>query len=185
MSGDPAGHRIGKFTILAYDPQGRTLSESALDRLVKVQCDCGTIKIVSRAGLNRHPDKGCGDRAKHDYPKPPAYRHGMATHELYPTWHSMIVRCENPRTVGYRHYGARGIKVCERWHDPAAFIADIEREIGPRPEGCFPRGVHRLHRWSLDRIDSDGNYEPGNVRWATKAEQAANQRPRRPSRTGD
>jgi hypothetical protein len=77
----------------------------------------------------------------------------------------MIARCENPKRKGYPYYGGRGITVCERWHDPAAFIADIERDLGPRPPGL-----------TLDRIDNDGNYQPGNVRWATWSEQAFNAR---------
>jgi hypothetical protein len=77
----------------------------------------------------------------------------------------MVRRCEDPRLLGYRYYGARGIKVCERWHDWALFDADITRLIGPCPEGM-----------SLDRIDNDGNYEPGNVRWATRRQQQLNSR---------
>lgn len=77
----------------------------------------------------------------------------------------MLGRCEDPRAVGYRYYGGRGIKVCERWHDFDAYYEDIERLIGPRPDGM-----------SMDRIDNDGDYEPGNVRWATASEQQLNSR---------
>jgi hypothetical protein len=75
----------------------------------------------------------------------------------------MLARCENPRHIGYRYYGAKGIRVCEQWRDVSIFIADIERLLGHRPE-----------KMSLDRINCKGNYEPGNVRWATAAEQVAN-----------
>jgi hypothetical protein len=82
----------------------------------------------------------------------------------------MLSRCENPADPSYYLYGARGIAVCERWHDPAAFIADIEKSIGPRPRGR-----------TLDRHpDKYGNYGPGNVRWATAKEQRENQRPLTP-----
>jgi hypothetical protein len=94
-------------------------------------------------------------------------KHGMAGHPLYRTWEGMLARCERPSAAGYHNYGGRGIKVCEQWHDPRRFAADIERMLGPRPPGC-----------TLDRYpDNDGDYKPGNVRWATKAEQAANRRP--------
>lgn len=72
-------------------------------------------------------------------------------------------RCHTPTSQAYRYYGARGVVVCEQWrHDFAAFIA----YIGPKPSPAH----------SIDRIDPAGNYEPGNVRWATRAEQDANRR---------
>jgi hypothetical protein len=80
-------------------------------------------------------------------------------------WKAMLRRCEYPRDTNYRNYGARGISVCERWHDYDLYAADILALIGPRPEGM-----------TLDRINNDGNYEPGNVRWATARQQVLNSR---------
>ena len=77
----------------------------------------------------------------------------------------MLTRTGNPDAHNYHLYGGRGISVCERWHDVHLFVADIERDLGPRPDGN-----------SLDRIDNEGNYQPGNVRWATKSEQNHNRR---------
>jgi biotin operon repressor len=91
--------------------------------------------------------------------------HGLGDHPLYNTWWAMLRRCENPKAHNYARYGGRGIKVCEQWHDLAVFIADIERLLGPRPEGC-----------TLDRIENDSNYEPGQVQWATAKQQANNRR---------
>ena len=89
--------------------------------------------------------------------------HGLTRHYMYRTWANMLRRCENPQDHFYYRYGGRGITVCERWHDVKLFIADIESLLGFRPPGM-----------TLDRKDNDGNYEPGNVRWATAAEQVAN-----------
>lgn len=82
----------------------------------------------------------------------------------------MKQRCYNPKQGKYRLYGGRGITVCDRWrYSFESFLADM----GERPAGK-----------TLDRIDNDGNYEPGNCRWATPAEQIANRRPQKQRRCG-
>lgn len=100
-------------------------------------------------------------------------RHGMFKHghalkhnasPEYVAWHAMIKRCHNPNDRCFHNYGGRGIKVCERWK--ASFL-DFLADVGPRPSS----------RHSIDRFpDNDGDYEPGNVRWATGAQQACNKR---------
>lgn len=92
-------------------------------------------------------------------------KHGLWQHPLYPTWQQMMYRTRNPKHPRFQDYGGRGITVCAQWHDPAVFIAWIEQNLGPRPDGC-----------TLDRADNNGNYEPGNMRWATRKVQSGNRR---------
>jgi len=78
-------------------------------------------------------------------------------------WRQMIHRCHNPKSSNYANYGARGIAVCDEWRASFnAFMSDM---------GLRPSAAH-----SIDRIDNDGNYEPGNCRWATIAEQSRKKR---------
>lgn len=81
----------------------------------------------------------------------------------YHSWVAMLQRCYNPAAKDYKHYGARGITVCDVWKD--SFEA-FYMSVGPRPDP----------KYTLERIDTNGNYEPGNVKWASRAEQTRNQR---------
>lgn len=102
-------------------------------------------------------------------------KHGLTGNPLYQIWKGIIGRCTDPGNPAYENYGGRGIGILDRWRkDVAVFIADVEREIGPRPEGVSAAGraLYSLDRWP----DNDGDYEPGNIRWGTAEEQVANQR---------
>lgn len=84
------------------------------------------------------------------------------SHPRYKSWHGLLRRCYDPKSNGFVNYGARGIKVCDAWHDFWRFLEDTGEPPSPHH--------------SLDRIDNSGDYEPGNVRWATPKEQARNRR---------
>lgn len=145
-----------------------TVSTSWLDRIaaprngnphlgsfVKVQCDCGIVNVVRCADLKSGHTKTCG---KSIHSK--NLRHGQSDSLTYSSWRAMIQRTTNPKTPGWRYWGGRGITVCDRWLVVQNFLADM----GERPG----------HEYTLDRIDNDGNYEPGNCRWATWSEQRRN-----------
>ena len=117
-----------------------------------------------------NPEAGGPIRQKQMGPGNPRWGGGAVSHPLYEIYIEMIARCERPAHVRYKDYGGRGLSVHPEWrNDFWAFV----RDVGERPEGKTPSGKAY---WQLDRIDNDGNYEPGNVRWATPSEQARNKR---------
>jgi hypothetical protein len=148
------GDLFGFLTILQ---RVRTPPRSPGGQRYLVKCVCGTRETIPRFYLVRksNPKRHCGCKnVKADEPYTKR------------SWYMMHVRCEDPRHVAYKDYGGRGIKVCERWHktNPSGW-ENFKKDMGPRPHGL-----------SLDRIDPNGHYEPGNCRWATAVEQRANQR---------
>ncbi len=89
--------------------------------------------------------------------------HGMVRSPEYSSWCAMKARCLNPNTTRFEQWGGRGIKICPQWVNS---FENFYADVGPRP----------TPKHSIDRIDNDGNYEPGNVRWATPKEQNNNKR---------
>jgi hypothetical protein len=138
-------------------------------RAWRCQCDCGKETVVTERFLVSGSTKSCGCW-RSACAKLIRTRHGMTAsgneHPLFVTWAGMVQRCTNPRNPTFPNYGGRGIEVYGPWRNVATFIRDIEALIGPRP----------TLKHSIDRIDTNGNYEPGNVRWATAKEQMANTR---------
>jgi len=125
-----------------------------------VRCACGTCRTVSVYDLLSGKSRNCGCVRRRSVGLI-ARTHGKARTAEHVIWLAMIDRCRNPRNKNYPRYGGRGITVCDRWMESfAAFLSDM----GKRPS--------RKH--SIDRIDNDHGYEPGNCRWATVAEQHRN-----------
>lgn len=125
----------------------------------RCRCDCGNTIAIRGDALRSGNIKSCGHARGRKTQHGEKRRLGPTPE--YRAWVQMIKRCENPNYWAFHRYGGRGIKVWTKWrHDFPAFLA----HIGRRPSSHY----------SLDRIDNDGDYCPGNVRWATHREQSAN-----------
>lgn len=164
----PNGTVFGRLTILSFVRSGGANKS----RVYLCRCICGTELEVSRRSL-RAGTRSCGCLQRDVTAEMGRIKtsgnhtHGFASskrHPLYSVWSAMRQRCNNPKNRSYRHYGGRGIRVCDQWNSSDGFVVFL-RDMGERPAGT-----------SLDRIDNDGNYEPGNCRWATAKEQGVNRR---------
>jgi hypothetical protein len=152
---DLTGKQFGDWTVLAKsEHRGTQICWTC-------RCKCGKTKSVEGGNLRSGLSAGCGC-LRNQKAGARAYRHGMAGMREYRIWSGMKKRCFNPAEPSYKNYGARGITVCERWSE--SFSAFYE-DMGPRPM-----------QHSIDRIDNNGNYEPGNCRWTTRIVQNRNTR---------
>lgn len=155
---DLTGNRYGRLLVIKRAPNRK----SGKIKVVcwECICECGNIKIVAAKHISKGSTRSCGCLSAECLP-PRMITHGMTNTRTYTSHEGMMARCYKRNDVGYFRYGGRGIKVCDRWHDFESFIADM----GERPDNT-----------SLDRIDNNKNYEPGNCRWATSEQQMNNTR---------
>lgn len=158
----PIGTVVGALTIIGVAANNKQGSTQSL-----VRCGCGTEKIVGNSCLRRGSTKSCGCLRKSILPSLNK-THGAAgrntKHPEYRIWAGIIQRCTNQKLAAYARYGGAGISICKEWReDFSKFLADV---------GARPSPSH-----SIDRFPNKyGNYEPGNVRWATALEQRHNRR---------
>lgn len=165
------GLKFGRLLAVSEtEPKPRKDRPNSAIRRMTCRCDCGNVVTVLVPDLKSGNTSSCGCY-KIEATKVANSTHGMsisvsrgrkATTE-YQIWRGMKGRCELPKHASYKYYGARGIKVCDRW---SSSFENFFADMGPRPSA----------KHSLDRIHNDGDYEPDNCRWATGKVQFRNQR---------
>ena len=158
---DLTGRTFGRLTVI--ERAELALGERPRFARWRCRCECGAATVVRAAELRGGSTRSCGCLMR-DVCSAKARTHGESKcAPEYKSWSSIKARCYRSNHVYFKHYGGRGILMCDRWRDSyEAFLEDMGRKPSPKH--------------SVDRIDNDGNYEPGNCKWSTMKEQSRNTR---------
>lgn len=156
---DLTGQKFGRLTAAKHVETTKTPNGTSVVWWL-CRCDCGHFVKVRGSNLRTGNTISCGCY-RAEVEKISAVTHGLSKTPTYNSWRAMLERCLNPNNSHYKHYGGRGITVCNEWLTFENFF----RDVGERPSGK-----------TLDRKNNNGNYELCNVRWATDAEQRANKK---------
>lgn len=159
---DLTGKRFGRLFVLKRTENRRTAGGRSQIQY-QCKCDCGNVIIVIGEALRSGNTKSCGCY-EHDVHINMSTTHGKTGIRLYRIWQGMKQRCYYPQNTHYKHYGGRGIIICDEWKNDFQAFYDWAMSHGYSDS------------LTIDRINNDGNYEPSNCRWATNSEQQLNKR---------
>lgn len=148
------GTKYNRLTIIEEAPRRR------YNQYFLCLCDCGVKKEIKFYDIKTGMTKSCGCLSK-DVTTERNLKHSLSKHSAYHTWNGIVDRCRNPKNAMWRHYGGRGIDVCEEWLDVMSFINDM----GEKPKGM-----------QIDRIDNNKGYYKENCRWVVSKENNRNKR---------
>lgn len=160
---DLTGKQFGRWTVLYRDTATRRPTRWIC------KCSCGTVKsVLSLTLINSNPklrSTSCGCY-RNELSSKRRKTHGLKNSRIYNEWRGIKKRCRNPNEKDYKNYGGRGIRVCDEWYNSFESFYEYVSKLPHFGE----------QGRSIDRIENEGNYEPGNVRWATNSEQSMNRR---------
>jgi hypothetical protein len=154
---DISGQRFGRLLVIKF-----THTDKNKYACWECKCDCGNITNVPGKVLRSKKTKSCGCLHEEMHKAGLNLKHGMCYSREYKCWISMKNRCENANYKDYRYYGGRGIKVCQEW---ITSFETFYNDLGPKPP-----------KFTLERIENDGDYKKSNCKWASRLEQSNNTR---------